>query len=140
MELVSRKLSRIRTYMRDLGNHGRIESIGSDIVIERFMEFTLQQVIQVIIDIGNHIISDENWEEPKTSREIFEILGIHRVISKNVENELKSLVGFRNLLVHEYVELDKEIERKIYNESQNIVGDFESEIVTFLSNQGTKSN
>jgi len=126
--------------MRDLGNHGRIESIGSDIVIERFMEFTLQQVIQVIIDIGNHIISDENWEEPKTSREIFEILGIHRVISKNVENELKSLVGFRNLLVHEYVELDKEIERKIYNESQNIVGDFESEIVTFLSNQGTKSN
>jgi uncharacterized protein YutE (UPF0331/DUF86 family) len=85
VELVSRNLSRRTKHMRDLGVHGRVESIGSDIVVERCIEFTLRQVIQVIIDIGNHIISDENWEEPKRSRKIFGKLGTYRVISKDGE-------------------------------------------------------
>lgn len=119
--------------MNDLANHGSVDSIGRDIVKERFMEFTLQQIIQLIIDIGNHIISDEKWEEPKSTREIFEISKIHGVISSTLSDNLKDIVGFRNILVHEYVELDKKIEREIYRENLMVVENFINEIGTFLS-------
>ena len=138
IELVSRKLSRIKRFLNDLSNHASIDSIGKDIVRERFMEFTLQQIIRLIIDIGNHIISDEKWEEPRTSRDIFEILKIHGVISSELSDNLKDIVGFRNILVHDYVELDKDIEREIYREGLSFVGKFIEEISAFLSKPTTQ--
>ena len=134
IEIVSRQLARIKNYLNDLVNHGNVDSIGRDLVKERFMEFTLQQIIQLIIDIGNHMISDEKWEEPKSNREIFEILKIHGVISSGLSDNLKEIVGFRNILVHEYVELDKDIEREIYRKGLSFVEKFIKEISTFLSN------
>jgi len=124
IEIVSRKLARIKKYLNDLVNHGSVDSIGRDIVKERFMEFTLQQIIQLIIDTGNHVISDEKWDEPESNREIFEILKINGVIRSGLSDNLKDIIGFRNILVHEYVELDKDIEREIYRKGLSFVEQF----------------
>jgi len=53
---------------------------------------------------------------------------------------LKDLIGFRNILVHEYVELDKNLEKNIYNESFYIINNFVKEISKFLSNLKDQSS
>ncbi len=69
----------------------------------------LQLSIQGCIDIASHIISDQGWTVPDTLAGLFDILMNHKVISQNLNEKLKKMVGFRNIIIHEYgtIDLDK---------------------------------
>jgi len=69
----------------------------------------LQLTIQGCIDIASHIISDQGWTVPDTLAGLFDILGEHKVISKDLDSRLKKMVGFRNIIIHEYgtIDMDK---------------------------------
>ena len=72
----------------------------------------LQIAIQACIDIGQHILSDEGWGMPGTLTEIAYTLEEHGVISQNHASQIVQMFGFRNILVHDYMEIDLE---KVYN-------------------------
>lgn len=81
----------------------------------------LQELIQACIDIGNHIISDENFRTPEGYREIFVILEEEKILSAAVRKKLEHMVGFRNLIVHLYEKIDLDIVYVIYKKH---LGDF----------------
>jgi len=62
----------------------------------------LQLAIQACVDIGSHIISDEGWGVAGSFSEIFYILQQKEVISHALADKMVAMVGFRNILVHEY--------------------------------------
>jgi uncharacterized protein YutE (UPF0331/DUF86 family) len=62
--------------------------------------------IQEAIDIGTHLISKEGIGKPVTYKETFELLGQAKIIPEEIAEELSDLVGFRNVLVHIYWQLD----------------------------------
>lgn len=66
----------------------------------------LQLSIQGCIDIASHIISDQGWEVPDTLAGLFDILLRHKIISAQLNERLKKMVGFRNIIVHEYGTID----------------------------------
>ncbi|MGE5605129.1 MAG: type VII toxin-antitoxin system HepT family RNase toxin [Bacteroidota bacterium] len=72
---------------------------------ERF----LQLAIESAIDIGNHLISDLRLRKPGTNREIFEILNEHGIITAGLRDSLCKMAQFRNILVHDYLRIDREI-------------------------------
>ncbi|OGX14679.1 MAG: hypothetical protein A2166_06205 [Omnitrophica WOR_2 bacterium RBG_13_41_10] len=80
---------------------------AQDIIIHN-----LQLSIQGCIDIASHIISDQSWPVPDTLAGLFEILMEHEIISEELSNRLKEMVGFRNIIIHEYGTLDLD---KVYN-------------------------
>ena len=61
------------------------------------------------IDLANHVIRVRQLGLPKSSRESFSILAERGVISQNLADRLMSMVGFRNILVHQYQKLDTSI-------------------------------
>lgn len=69
----------------------------------------LQLSIQGCIDIASHIISDQGWIVPDTLAGLFDILMKHKIISQKLNEKLKKMVGFRNIIIHEYgtIDLDK---------------------------------
>ena len=69
----------------------------------------LQLSIQGCIDIASHIISDEGWIVPGTLTGLFDILTEHEVISGELNERLKKMVGFRNIIIHEYEDIDLDI-------------------------------
>ncbi|MEZ0344493.1 MAG: DUF86 domain-containing protein [Caldimicrobium sp.] len=77
----------------------------------------LQVAIQAIIDIGTHLISELGLRSPNFYREIADILAEKNIIPRDYAETLKKIIAFRNILVHEYVELDL---REIYKNFQNI--------------------
>ncbi len=66
----------------------------------------LQLAIESVLDIGQHIIASSGWEPAEEYADVFEILERHSVISKQLLSRVQGMAGFRNLLVHEYAEID----------------------------------
>lgn len=69
------------------------------------------------------MISDLRLKKPQNNREIFEILAENELISEDLKTNLGKMVQFRNILVHDYLKLNREI---IYDIVVNGLSDIES--------------
>lgn len=84
--------------------------------VERDMELA----ITCIMDIGNHIISAMDLPEPETYADIPLILGNEGIIPKDLARKLAGAVRFRNILAHEYMDIDR---RLVYKHLQTGLDD-----------------
>ena len=66
----------------------------------------LQRAAEQAIDLANHVIRKGKLGLPKESKESFELLAKAKVIPPELADKLKGMVGFRNVMVHQYQELD----------------------------------
>ena len=69
----------------------------------------LQRATEQVIDLANHVIRKGKLGLPKESKESFEILAKAGVIPQELADRLKGMVGFRNIMVHQYREVDIKI-------------------------------
>lgn len=113
LELVQKKLAQIETWVRELRSLARPERIERDVREERFVEHTLQIAIQAALDVASHIVSDDRLGEPRTHRELFELLARHHWIDQELAHTLQAMAGFRNILVHNYGDVDRTIVRQV---------------------------
>ena len=105
-DLVAKKLALIETCVRQLRTMVRPEAIRQDVREQRFVEHTLQIAIQAALDVASHIVSDERLGEPETNRELFDLLARGDRLTPDLASTLRDMVGFRNVLVHGYQEVD----------------------------------
>lgn len=69
----------------------------------------IQRVCEASIDLAMHIISEKRLGVPQSSRDGFDVLNKNNLIDDKLNKNLKAMVGFRNIAVHDY----KKIEIKI---------------------------
>ena len=112
-ELVAKKLAVIETCVTELRRLADPEIIETDIREERFVEHTLQIAIQAAQDVASHIVSDERLGEPRTNRELFDLLARNGWLDESEAALLGNMVGFRNILVHGYGDVDLSIVRDV---------------------------
>lgn len=112
-DLVAKKLALIETCVRELRSLARPEEIRRDVREERFVEHTLQIAIQAVLDVAAHIVSDERLGEPRTNRELFDLLERYGWVTEGLAGSLRSMAGFRNILVHGYEMVDLAIVEEI---------------------------
>jgi uncharacterized protein YutE (UPF0331/DUF86 family) len=111
--LIDKKLSFIEARVRELRELARPELIDRDVREERFVAHTLQLAVQAALDVASHIVSDDNLGEPNTNRELFDLLGKNRWLPQHLTGTMRSIVGFRNILVHGYQAVDLKIMRDV---------------------------
>lgn len=109
-----------------------IDQYKKDWKIQRIVERTLQIMIEICIDISNHIISDNKYRIPQNNAESFEILFENNIINKKLKDTMKKMVGFRNIIVHEYFEIDPEIVVNILKSKLDDFKKFEKAVIKFL--------
>jgi uncharacterized protein YutE (UPF0331/DUF86 family) len=107
--LIAKKLAAIETYVRELKDLARLEEIRRDVREERFVERTLQLAIQAVLDAASHIVSDERLGEPRTNRDVIDLLERNGWLPNPLASRLGNMVGFRNVLVHDYETVDLSI-------------------------------
>jgi len=83
----------------------------------------LQLAIQAVLDISHHVVADRNLPLPADSKSLFELLTRQKVVSKRLAGKLADMAGFRNVLVHEYLEIDR---HRVYRALTTDLRDFES--------------
>jgi len=84
--------------------------------------FNIQLAVQNCIDIAAHIISDEDLGIPGSTNEMFYTLEENGYLTRDITEKMVRAVGFRNLIVHEYVNLKLD---RVYEISKNDINDLE---------------
>jgi uncharacterized protein YutE (UPF0331/DUF86 family) len=85
---------------------GDAGALAADAMLCAAVERWLQLSVEACVDVASHIVSVEEWTPPANSRDTFSTLGRHGVIPADLARRLGGAVGLRNLLVHDYVEVD----------------------------------
>ncbi len=85
-------------------------------------ERELQVAIQCALDIGNHIIAEENLTAPEDQADIFHILGASSILPPPFAERMLPMAGFRNILVHDYLRIDH---ARVYSILTQALTDFE---------------
>lgn len=92
--------------------------------------FNSQLAVQSCIDIAAHIISHENMGVPGSTNEMFYLLEENGYLTRDITEKMVKAVGFRNLIVHEYVNLDL---KRVYEISKKDINDLETFLKQILS-------
>jgi uncharacterized protein YutE (UPF0331/DUF86 family) len=66
----------------------------------------LQRAVQRSVDLAPYLIANTNARPPSTMAENFEVLKILQIISSAPSECMTKAVGFRNIAVHSYQNLD----------------------------------
>ncbi len=103
---------------------GSAQNLMDDLNKQDALVLNLQRAIQACIDLSTHISKKYQWGLPEYSRHSFEILEENNFLPKPLAANLKKMVGFRNLAVHDYQKMDMDI-------LKNIVENQLSDIETF---------
>ncbi len=69
--------------------------------------------MQLCVDLGAHLIVDLDVSPPDTMGQTFDVLAHAAVITEPLAQQLKKAVGFRNIAVHHYEEIDWAIVHRI---------------------------
>ena len=85
---------------------GREAEFDSNIDLQDIVVLNLQRACQLAIDMALRIGRVRRLAFPSDTAEIFRILVQARLIDRELGDSLRRLVGFHNVAVHEYQELD----------------------------------
>ncbi len=89
----------------------------------------LQRACEAATDMAMYIISNRKLGVPQTKKEAFIKLEENQLISKEVSTNMQKVIGFRNIAIHDYKQIDEEIiEDVIQNHLTDLI-DFAKEIL-----------
>ena len=85
-------------------------------------EHALQLAIQHLLDISSHVLASRGVREVTDYRDVLVKMGREGILPKDYVERIMGMAGFRNLLVHDYAEVDPE---RVYDFLQSRLSDFE---------------
>jgi uncharacterized protein YutE (UPF0331/DUF86 family) len=98
------KLEEVISGLEELGSRG---GAGASQPRDRWaLERGLQLGAEIVLDIGNHILSAHYGVSADNHEDVITQLHVRGVIDESLRERLRGLGGFRNILVHDYVRLD----------------------------------
>lgn len=65
--------------------------------------------IEAVLDVAHHVIASELWGPADSSADAIRVLADHGVLDTDLAARLARAVGFRNVLVHGYAEVDDDL-------------------------------
>ncbi|MCK9352707.1 MAG: DUF86 domain-containing protein [Gallionella sp.] len=123
-EIIERALARVEgTYTRHAGD------IDTNIDAQDVIVLNLQRTCEAAIDMAMHLVRLRQLGLPKSSAEAFTLLAQNGLLDAKIAERMKKMVGFRNVAVHDYRELDWSILKSIITRDLQDVRNFSKQIV-----------
>jgi len=95
---------------------GHEDELATNFTRQDALVLNLQRVCEASIDAAMHLVRIHKLEIPTESRQAFEMLVKTGLLDDELGRRLVAMVGFRNVVVHNYQELDIDILRDILAE------------------------
>ena len=112
-ELLEKRLAHVVASVETLRRRARPDQLATDPVQRGFVAHTLQTAIQAAIDVASILVSERRLPEPRTNAELFDRLAEDGWISGENAATYHRIVGFRNVVVDRYLDVDPAILREI---------------------------
>ncbi len=98
------------------------EEFAREHILVGSAERDFQVAIQAALDIASIILADQSVKIPKDYKELFPALAELGILPVDFARKLAGMAGFRNVLVHMYLEVDLQ---RVYRYLQENLEDFE---------------
>ena len=112
---ISTHLSHLKEFVKKLEQYTEMvdkkrfltDQMSQDAVIK-----TLEQISEAIINISTMVIADLGFRKPESNEDLFVVLTEEKIYPREFAGKLKGLGTFRNILVHDYIEINLDL---VYN-------------------------
>ncbi len=104
--IISKTASIQRCVKRAREEHAAATDFAHDYTNQDAALLNITRACEQAIDLANHVVRTSKLGIPTDSAESFELLAAAGIIDHDLASNLKRMVGFRNITIHEYQELD----------------------------------
>ena len=101
-ESIERCIKQVRAYYALASDR----PFSEDYLKQDAIALNLQRACEQCIDLAHHAIKVRKLGLPQSSKDSFRLLADHGLIPGELSEKLERMVGFRNVLVHQYRRLD----------------------------------
>ena len=101
--------------------------------IQDIFVLNLQRAIQSAIDLATHVVASEGLGISDTVRGNFVLLKNAKIITQSLSKKMQSMVGFRNIAIHDYQTLDVDILKSILSKHLKDLEQFYTTILTHFN-------
>jgi len=110
-EIFSRRLDALHGYLQKLKafRDADLDEFVGEPALHDLAERYLHLVVEACLDLANHWIAEKALPTPDSNRDSFTTLETAGELSPELAEKLRGWAGFRNILVHEYLEIDHAI-------------------------------
>ena len=115
-DIIINKITTIKRCIKRIQQvYGDDSQFKQDLTLQDSVILNLQRCCEACIDIANHINRQQQQQQqqqlgiPQSSRDSFTLLAQNNVITQPLADNLKKMVGLRNIAVHDYQELNLDI-------------------------------
>ncbi len=107
-DVLSTRLNALEGYLAELRPFRRCsrDEFVREPGLHHLAERLLHLVCECVLDIAHHIIADEGYRQPATCRDAISVLAEQGVVDDGLARRLEDWMGFRNVLVHAYLDVD----------------------------------
>jgi len=98
-----------------------VQDLEADFDKQDIVSLNLSRAVQLTVDMGAHLLSQQASASPATMGQTFDLLAQQGVLDPVLANRLKKSVGFRNIAVHNYDRINWAIVHSIV---KSHLGDF----------------
>lgn len=124
-KIVLKHLDELESCVRQLSKHKNCTArrLLSDFDLRWAVERGLQLAIQNVLDISSHILVDVGANGLDDYTAVIDQMGVKKIIPEKFAKKIRGMAGLRNVLVHDYVDIDTD---KLHDLLGNGLGDFKS--------------
>lgn len=140
-EVYNKILAKLQKLDEYLGYLKEIQKVNKDNFVKDYHFYGLaeryfQLSIEILLDMGKLIITGESLRRPEDNQDIFIVLHENEIISEKLAGKLVGIANFRNILVHDYEKIDREIIYEKLQKNLDDFKDFKKEILSYLKKTG----
>jgi uncharacterized protein YutE (UPF0331/DUF86 family) len=122
---LSSRLSALSGYLAELRPFAEVsrEDFVRNPSRHHLAERLLHLACECVIDTAHHLISDQGYRQPTSYKDAIVVLREESVLDDSLAEKLQEWMGFRNVLVHFYIDIDH---GESYESIRKDLGDLEA--------------
>lgn len=129
-DVVLAKVASIQRCLKRIKETTRLDPTSlDDIDKQDIFILNLQRAIQFAIDLATHIIASEGLGLSDTVKDNFKLLKNAGILNEDLTHRMESMVGFRNIAIHDYQTIKRDILKSILVKNLKDLEDFYTTIL-----------
>ena len=135
--VLASRLSALEGYRAKLESFQRFdrETFLDDEDIHQLAARYLHLACECMLDLSQHLIAGKGFRQPRDYKDAIEVLREEGVFEADLAERLEGWMGFRNVLVHMYLETDHERSYEAIRHELDDLREFSARLAEFLEEE-----
>lgn len=142
LDVVQSRVRLIQNLLVDLSTVGEIsvERLERDRMLRHAVERVLTQIVELAVSVNSHVAASLLAEAPKDYRSSFSLAVAAGLLEDDLATRLRRSVGLRNVLTHEYVDVDLTIVSNAVGSALIDYGDYVKSAAGWIAERRTSDS